>query len=401
MKFLYQARTKEGELKSGTIEASSKEVAFSLLQKLGYYVTYLEEEKPPIYAREMKIFRRISLKELFVFSHQFALMLNSRVPIVESLIALAVQIKNPELKEIVSGIAKEVEAGSNLSKALSKYPKVFSPFYIAMVRAGEASGKLPQSLSYLASHLEREYTLRGKITGAMIYPALVLIVFLAIFSLMMFSILPSFENIFAERGVELPFFTKIILSFSRILREKFQILALFLGISFILIFYYLKTKEGKKFFDKISLKIPYFGDISKQSAISRFSENLSTLISAGLTIDEALEIVEEIAGNETYKDLILKIKEGVKKGETISSITSLYPEFFPPLFNQMISVGEETGTLPNCLLEVSNFYRSEAEKSIENFLRILEPLLIIILGGLVGGLMLSVLLPLYRLIGTY
>jgi type IV pilus assembly protein PilC len=401
MKFLYQARTKEGDLKSGTIEASSKEVALSLLQKLGYYVTYLEEEKPPIYAREVKIFRRISLFDLFTFFRQFSILLNSQVPIVESLMTLSAQTKNLELKEIISDIAKEVDAGTPLSKALLKYPKVFSPFYVAIIKAGEASGKLSQSLSFLANHLEREYNLRGKVRGAMIYPSLVFIVFLIIFGVMAFSVLPSFERILTERQVEIPFFTKVILFLSRLLRERFLILALLLGTFFILIFYYSRTKEGKKNFDRIFLKIPFLGEILRQSILSRFAGNLSTLTSAGLTITEALELVEEIVGNEVYKSAISKMKEGVKRGEPISSISSLHPELFPPLFTQMVLVGEKTGTLTNCFLAISNFYYSEMERSIENFLRILEPLLIIILGGLVGGLMASVLLPLYRIIGTY
>jgi len=210
-----------------------------------------------------------------------------------------------------------------------------------MVRAGETSGKLSQSLTFLANHLEREYNLKSKIRGAMIYPALVLVVFLAIFGLMMFSILPSFENILKEREVEVPFITKVILSFSKILREKFLYFALILGASVILIFYYLKTEEGRKLFDKISLKIPFFGEISKLSILSRFAQNLSTLTSAGLTPIEALEIIEEIVGNEEYKNIVSKIKEDLKKGKTISSITALYPELFPPLFTQLILVGRK------------------------------------------------------------
>jgi len=401
MKFLYQARTKEGDVKSGVIEASSKEVALSLLQKLGYYVTYLEEEKPPIYAKELKLFKKISLRELFLFSRQFSIMLNSKVPIVESLMTLAAQIKNFEFKEIISDLAKEINAGSSLSKALLKYPKVFPPLYIAMVKAGEVSGKLSQSLNFLANYLEREYNIRGKIRGAMTYPALVLVVFSVILGLMMFSILPSFESLLKEREVEVPFITKIILAFSKILREKFWYFTLILGGSIMLIFSYLKTEEGRNLFNKISLKIPFFGEISKYSILSRVAQNLSMLTSAGLSFPEALEIVEEIVWNKEYKKAISKIKEGVKKGESISSVTNLYPELFPPLFTQLMLVGEKTGTLSNSLSAISEFYQSEAEKSIENFLKILEPLLIVILGTLVGGLMLSVLLPLYRIIGTY
>jgi type IV pilus assembly protein PilC len=400
MRFLYQARTKEGDFKSGVIEASSREVALSLLQKLGYYVTFLEEERPPIYAKELKIFRKISLADLFLFSRQLSLMLSSKVPIVESLKTLSAQTKNPELKEIISDVAGEVEAGSFLSKALSKYPKIFSSFYVAVVKAGEVSGKLSQSLTFLADHLEREYNFRGKIRGAMIYPTLVLIVFLAVLGVMVFSILPSFERFFIQREVEVPVFTKFILSFSKILRENFFILVFILGTVTTLILYYLRTEEGKRLFDKVSLKVPFFGQIIKQSILSRFAQNLSTLTSAGLSLTEALELVQEIVGNEVYRNVVLKIKEGVKRGETISSIASFYPDLFPPLFTQLVSIGEKTGTLSNSLSLISDFYRSEAEKSLENFLKFLEPLLIIILGGLVGSLMLSVLLPLYRIIGT-
>jgi type IV pilus assembly protein PilC len=401
MKFVYQARTKEGDLKSGVIEASSKEVALSLLQKLGYYVTYLEEERPPIYAREIKIFQRISLRDLFIFSRQFSILLNSQVPIVEALMTLSAQTKNLEFKEIISDIAKEVDAGTPLSKALMKYPKVFPPLYVAIVKAGEAAGKLSFSLSSLADHLEREYNIRTRLRGAMFYPILVLIVFFVILGVMVFSILPSFERILIERGVQVPTLTKIILFLSRIFREKFLALVLIFGAIFALIFYYSKTKQGKKFLDTISLKFPFFGQISKQSIISRFAENLATLTSAGLTFAEALEIVEDVVENEVYKSAVSKIKDGVKKGETISSITSLYPELFPPLFTQLVLVGEKTGTLSNSFLAISSFYQSETERAVENFLRILEPLLIIILGGLVGTLMASVFLPLYRIIGTY
>lgn len=401
MKFLYQARTKEGDIKSGIIEASSKEVALDLLQKMGIFVTYLEEEKPPLFAREVKFFQRISFKDLVLFSRQFSMMLSSKIPIVETLSTLASQTTNLELKEVIFDISEEVEAGSSLSKALLRYQKVFSPFYIAMVKAGETSGKLSECLKYLADHLEREYTLRSKVGGALIYPALVLIVFFFIAGFMMFSILPSFEKILLESGAQVPLITKIVLSFSQFLRKYFLFLLLVLIFPIFLFYYYSKTEEGKKAIDKISLKIPILGQISKSTLISQFSENLSTLTSAGIMITEALEIIEGIIRNKVYQEAIFQIKEGVKKGNPISSISVLYPEIFPPLFNQMVLVGERTGNLDQCLMTIANFYRQEAERGIENLMRLLEPLLIIFLGGAVGGLMVTVLMPLYRIIGTY
>jgi type IV pilus assembly protein PilC len=402
MKFFYQARTKEGDIKSGIIEASSRETALSLLQKLGYYVTYLrEQEQKPIYSKEITLFQRVSLKDLYVFSYQLSILLNSKVPIVESLLTLAFQTKNRILKEIIVDISKEVEAGTSLSKALLKYPEVFSQFYIAMVKAGESAGKLPLIFNSLANHLEREYNLKGKITTMMIYPSLILFVFLAVSGLLIFTILPSFEQIFIENNAQIPFITKTLLSFGKFTRENFLLLLSVLGTITFFIYSFSRTKEGKKIFDKIFLKLPILGQILKQINLSMFSQNLSTLISAGLTITEALEIVGEIVGNDVYKEAISEIKEGVKKGEKISSISSLYPYLFTPLFNQIVLIGEKTGTLSNSLSLVSDFYQKEVERAIENFLKILEPLLIIIMGGLVGGLMLSLFLPLYNLLGTY
>jgi type IV pilus assembly protein PilC len=401
MKFLYQARTKEGDIKSGTIEASSREVALDLLQKMGIFVTYLEEERPPLFAKEVKIFKRISFRDLVLFSRQISMMLNSRIPIVEALSTLAVQTENYELKEIIFEISKEVEAGSSLSKALLAYPKIFSPFYVAIVKAGETAGKLPECLKYLADHLEREYDLRSKIRGALTYPLLVLTLFLFIGGIMMFSILPSFEKILIQSSAEIPLITKVVLSLSQFLRKYFLPLILFFILFFLLVSYYLKTKKGKETWDRISLKIPILGQILKYSLVSQFSENFSTLISSGVMVTEALEIMEEIVGNRVYQEAISQIKEGVKKGNSVSSISVLYQEIFPPLFNQMVLVGEKTGNLDRCLMTIANFYRKEAETRIENFVRMLEPLLIIILGGAVGGLMMTVLLPLYKIIGTY
>jgi len=401
MKFIYQARTKEGELKSGIIEASSKEVAFFLLQKLGYYVTYLEEEKIPLYAREVKIFRRISSQDIFLFFRQFALLLNSQVPIVESLMTLSAQIQNPNFKEIIIDVAKEVDAGSPLSKALSKHSQVFTPFHIAMIKTGEASGKLSETLTYLANHLEREYNFKGKLKGAMIYPSMVFILFLAIAGVLAFLILPSFESILVEREVEIPLLTKAILVFSKFVRKNFLVIILVLAPVFAFLFAFYRSEKGKKLFDAIFLKIPFFGQILKQSILSRISESLASLTSGGLTITASLELIEETVDNEVYREAVSRIKKGVKKGESISSTLSLYPELFTPLFNQMVSVGEKTGTLTNCLFIISNFYQTETERSLENFLRILEPLIIIILGVLVGGLMASVLIPLYKVLLTY
>ncbi len=397
MRLNYQARTKKGEIQTGTIEATSREAAITLLQKYGLYVTFLEEVKtPPIYARRIKIFERISRKDVVLFSRQLSIMFASEVPLVEALEVLASQIENPDFKEKILKLSEEVEGGTSLSGALSHFPEIFSPFYIAMVKAGEVSGKLSESLSYLADHLEREYHLHSKMKGAMIYPSLIVFVVLLVLTLMIFFVIPKLTEVLKETGQELPAITKAVMGFTDFLRSQGWILILGFIALIIFIFRYYKTKEGKKFFDKTFLKLPLVGSFLKMVYLSRFAENLSTLISGGLSITRSLEITAEIVGNTVYKEIIFQTRDEVRKGEPISSVLARFPEAFPPVFTQMTLVGEKTGTLDKTLMNIVDFYRKEVDRSIDNLLSILEPALIIFLGLIVGGLMASILLPLYR-----
>lgn len=401
MKFNYQARIPTGEVQSGTVEASSREAAISLLQRHGLYITILEEAREvPLYAKRIKIFERVPAKDIVMFSRQLAIMFRTKVPLVEGLETLAVQIKNPDFKEKIFKLAEEVEAGTSLSKALSRYPKIFSPFFVAMVRAGETSGKLSESLTYLAEHLEREYHLESRLKGAMIYPALVLFMAILVLAMMMFYIIPQLTEVLVASGGELPTITKLVISLSAFLKKWGLFLILILFVVAIFLIRYSRTQEGKKFFDQISLRLPITSGLVKTLCLSRFAENLSTLISGGLPITRALEISGDIVGNTIYKEIILQTRDEVRKGESISSTLGRFPEIFPPVFTQMTSVGEKTGTLDKTLLEIVSFYQKEVDRTIDNLLSILEPALIIFLGLVVGGLMASVLLPLYRIAGV-
>jgi len=400
MKFNYQARTKKGEAQSGAVEASSREAAISLLQKYGLYVTILEEAKAaPIYAKRVKIFERISAKDLVLFSRQLSILFKSKVSLVESLQTLAVQTKSLDFKEKIFKLAEEIEGGSSLSGALSHFPKVFSSFYIAMVRAGEASGKLSESLEYLAEHLEREYHLTSRIKGAMIYPAVVLLVAIAVLALMIIFVIPQLTKVLAEVGGELPAVTKMVISLSDLFRKSGWLIILgliFLGIG---LHRYYKSKKGKKVFDRAFLRLPLVSPILEMIHLSRFAENLSTLISGGLPIAQALEITGDIVGNTVYKEIIFAARDEVRKGEPISSVLSRYPEFFPPVFTQMTLVGERTGSLDKTLMDLVSFYQKEVDRGVENLLSVLEPLLIVFLGGIVAGLMVAILMPLYKMTG--
>jgi type IV pilus assembly protein PilC len=400
MKFNYQIRTKEGQLQEGIVEAFSKEAALALLQREGFYVTKLEEAKPaPIYAREIKIFKGVKKSELIAFTTQLSIMFKSGIPPTEALRTLAYQSKNPNFKEKILKISEEIRGGSTLSKALAFYPEIFSSFYINLIRAGEVSGRVAESLSYLADHLEREYEFICRIRGAMIYPLLVLFVFFIVGAIAVFFVLPKLIAILKEIGGELPLLTRAVIAISDILRKGgWMIIFVFLALG-VFIFRSLKTKKGKEIFDKLSLKIPIIAPLLKKIYLSRIGANLSTLISGGIPIVQALEVTSETIGNQTYKSIILKTRDEVKKGVAISSVLKGYPENISPLFIQMILIGEKTGNLSQTLMSVVELYQKEVDREIKNLLTLLEPVLIIFMGITVAFLVISILMPLYQLRG--
>jgi len=397
MKFNYQARTKKGEIQAGIVEASSKETAILLLQKYGLYITYLEEVKVPFYAREVRPFEKISLKDIVLFSRQLAIMFSSKVSLVEALGTIASQTKNLEFRERILDLSREVEGGSAFSKALSRHPQIFSPFYISMVKSGETSGKLSESLSYMADHLEREYYLISRLRGAMIYPSMVVMVVLAVTLLMIFFVIPQMTKVLQETEQPLPVVTQLVIGLSSFLKKWGLLFIGFLVGIVIFVLRYIKTLGGKENFDKISLRLPLIGNLLKMIYLSRFAENLSTLIAGGLPIAQALATTGEIVGNTVYKEIIFRTRDEVRRGESVFSVLRRYPEAFPPIFCQMTLVGEKTGTLEKTLLNVVDFYRKEVDRTIDNLLSILEPVLIIFLGLIVAGMMVSVLLPLYKM----
>ena len=401
MKFNYQARTKTGEIQSGVVDASSKEAAINLLKSYQLFVTAVEEIAAPFYAKKIKLFERISKKEVVTFSRQLAIMFKSEIPLVEILQTLVKQTENQALKEKIAGMVEKIEGGTSLSKTFSLYPQIFSSFYVNMVKSGEASGKLSDVFSYLADHLEREYNFNGKIKGALIYPLFLSGVFVLVIAAMVFFVMPQLTQILTETSGELPLMTKILVGGSDFLRKWMLLLIIIICVLAGAIFYYFRTKEGKNFLDKNLLKLPLIGNFLKKTYLSRLSLNLSTLISGGLPIVQAIEITGEVVGSEVYKKIILETAEGVKKGEAISTLLQGYPKEITPLFIQMIVVGEKTGRLDSALLNIVDFYQKEVDRSLDNFMRLLEPILIILFGVAVGILMAAVMMPLYDIISSY
>jgi type IV pilus assembly protein PilC len=400
MNFNYQARTAKGDIHTGQIEASSKEAAAGLLRGRGLYVTFLEAAALPIYARRITLFEKIGRQDLALFSRQLAIMFKSKVPLIESLEVLASQTKNIGFKEKVLKMAEKIEGGVSFSQALSLYPKIFTPFYIAMVKSGEVSGKLSEVLNYLADHQEREYHLTSKAKGAMIYPSLIVGLIVLVIALLVVFVIPNLVGILEQGGKELPLATKIVIGVSNFAREWGLLVLVLAGIGAFLLMRYRATAEGRTLFDKLALKLPIFGPFLKMIYISRFAENLSTLIAGGLPIVQSLEVVGDIIGNVSYKNAILTARDEVRRGEMISSTLSQFPELFTPVFVQMVLVGEKTGTIDTTLVNIVGFYQKEVDRAIDGILGVLEPVLIAFLGLVVGGIMMAVLLPIYQSMGV-
>lgn len=402
MKFNYQSRTKSGEIQTGIVEASTRDAAFNVLKAHGLYVTVLEESTTPFYASKLKLFERVSVKDIVVFSRQLAIMFKSKIPLTEIFRTLAMQTKNTAFKEKILKLSEEVEGGTSLSNALALFPNLFSSFYVSMVKSGEASGKLTDIFMYLADHLENDYQFKSKVRGAMIYPAFVLIVFLGVLYLIVSFVIPSLGEFLAETDQELPWITKVVVSGSNFLRTKGWMMILGAIGAIAGIYYFIrKTEQGKKIYTETIMKIPFLNSFLKKLYLTRFAMNLTTLISGGIPIVQALDITGEVVGNETYKKIILKTRDEVRKGEKMSAVLRDYPNYISPIFYQMVMVGEKTGTLDSTLINVVDFYQKEIDREVEAFVKLLEPIIIIFFGFVVMGLVAAVLLPLYSSLGAF
>ena len=400
MKFKYQARTREGEVKTGQIEAVSKEAAIDILQKYNVYITLVEQEEQKFFLmREVKIGQHISLKDIMAFSRQLSAMLGSKVPPAEAIYALGQKTTNRSFQEVIYKLASDIREGLSLSKAFARYPHVFSPFYIGMIKSGELTGNVPEVLKKITSHLEKDYYFRSKVIGAMIYPAMVMLVFFGVFIFLFLVVIPNITKVLLEAGNKIPPVTQLVMNISNFFIIYWWFF-LFLLIGLVFFFYfYPKTKEGRQQLDRLLLKLPIFGNFQKNLYMARFAENLSTLISAGTPIAQSLESSADLIGNTVYKNIIMETRSKVMKGETISVSLEKFPGEISPLFVQMVIVGEKTGNLGDSLIQVFKFYQEEIDNFISTISSIIEPLLIIFLAVMVGILFAALIIPIYS-IGT-
>jgi type IV pilus assembly protein PilC len=397
--YAYKVRDREGRMAAGSMEAESEEAVVSRLRQLGYAPISIEAEKSAGLKTELRLpgTGRVKLKDLAVFSRQFATMINSGLPLLRALTILGEQTGNRRLGEVVTLVRAEVEKGTSLSAAMAKHPKVFNRLYVSMVRAGEIGGFLDQVLVKVAETFEKEVTLRGKIRSAMTYPVVVFAMVIAIVAAMLIFIVPTFESLYESLGGTLPLPTRMLMNASNILRRFFLLVVLGgIGLAFLLR-RWKASQKGRYQWDTFKLKVKVFGPLFHKSALSRFSRTLATLIRSGVPILQALEIVGETVNNQVISRAVRDVQDSVREGESLATPLSKHAAF-PAMVVQMMAVGEETGALDTMLGKVADFYDQEVEAAVASLTSMIEPILIAVMGAAVGGMVIALYLPLFNII---
>ena len=396
-KFVYSARPAAGgDIKTGELEVKSKDEVQAFLHKQKMIPVSVREKET---ALSFTFGTGIRTRDIVIFTRQFATMINSGLPLVQSLDILAEQTENQHLRKVIQDVLYDVESGHTLADAMGKHPKVFTELYVNMVAAGEAGGILDTILLRLATFLEKNDALVRKIKGAMIYPAVIFTVAgMAVIILLIF-VIPTFQNMFDQAGVDLPLPTLIVIGASDFLQNFWWAVA---GGVVILIFgvrQIYRTDAGRLAIDRVLLGLPIFGDLQRKAAVARFTRTLGTLVSSGVSILEGLEITAKTAGNRVIHDAVMNSRASIAGGETIAGPLK-ESGVFPPMVVQMINVGEQTGGLDEMLTKIADFYDEEVDAAVEALLSAMEPIMIVVLGVVVGGMIVAMYLPIFDMINT-
>jgi type IV pilus assembly protein PilC len=404
--YTYKAKTADGRVVQETIEAESHRLVLNKLREQKLTIIEITERKSgqvdwkqDIFA-SLRQFQKVNEQALTVFSRQFATMINAGLAMVRCLDILSEQTEDRKLQATLLSVRKDVEGGQSLSNSMAKYPTVFSNLYVSMVRAGELGGVLDEVLDRLAGFMERDFNLKKKVKSALTYPVVILIMAILIVTFLVLFILPTFVKLFKGMDVKLPLPTRILMDITNGVRIWYIDIAVLviLVVLFAIFAKWVQTPKGKLYFDQFKLQIPVFGMLNKKVSISRFCRTLGTLLSSGVPIMQALEIVGKVSGNEVVAETIIKVRESIREGESIAGPLQ-DSGLFPPMVTQMVAVGEETGNLDAMLSKIADFYDTEVEYMLSSLTSMLEPLLILGMGGIVGFIVISVFMPLYGLIG--
>ena len=393
--FSYTVKNKEGKSVKGTVDAESKEKLVEYFQKEGYIIFSLAETK-----KKTKVSRSgsVNADDLVIFSRQFTTLIESSIPVVECLEILKSQVENNFFKDTLGIVLKDVREGSSLSSAFAKHPRVFPEIYISMVEAGEASGSLSAILDRVSVYFEKSSALKKKIVSSMYYPVVIVLMAIAITGFLMLKVIPTFKTIFDSLNAKLPPPTQMLMSMSAFLSNPINlvIIIIILGVSLFVFFKYIKTDKGKRQYHGVLLKLPVVGDLIKKIAIARFSRTFSTLIKSGVSIVKCLEIVGKTSGNKIIEDAVFKSKKFIQEGQPIS-VPLEESKIFPPMVVKMISIGERSGKLEEMLSKIAQFYEEQTDAMVSGLASLIEPIIIVFLGVIVGGIVISLFLPIIQI----
>ncbi len=401
----YKARDRGGKLITATMEAASQRDVASLLREKGYFISEIKAPKTGLNAdiklpKWLDIGSKPNLRDVTIFSRQFATVINAGLPIVQSLAILERQTDKQGFKDALKKVREDVETGLPLSEALAKFPGIFNRLYIYLVRAGEVSGNLDGILERIASYQEKQAELRGKLRSALTYPTVVLVIALAVTYFLLTGIVPQFASILTQLGGELPLITSILIAISDFLRYQWWLLAIIIVAAVVGISLYYRTNQGKHVIDRLLLRIPVVGKLVQKTAIASFSNTFGLLLKSGVNIIESIEITKGTAGNIIVEDILDDAKQAVQRGEQLSVTLTQNPHVFPPLVSSMIAIGEETGAVDSMLDKIASFYEREVNEAVESLTAALEPMLIVFLGTVVGFIVAGMFLPMFSIIGT-
>jgi type IV pilus assembly protein PilC len=397
--FNYSVRDKAGKLVTGTLDADSQAAVAQRLKSMGYAPVSINAANSGM-KKEISIpgfgKKRVKLKDLAVFSRQFATMVNSGLSLLRALNILTEQTENKELARILGEVRNEIEVGASLSSAMSKHPDVFPSLMVNMCKAGEVGGFLDSVMLQIAQNYEAEVKLRGKIKAAMTYPVVVFCIAILAVTGMLLFIVPTFAKMFGTLGGKLPAPTQILVDLSHLLKFGFPFLFVGLIVGLIVWKRVKHTERVRNVVDPLKLKIPVFGQLFQKVALSRFARNLGTMMHSGVPILQSLEIVADTTGNVVLAHAIYDVRDSVRQGEAIAAPLTNHP-VFPPMVVQMMAVGEDTGALDNMLHKISEFYDQEVEATTEALTALIEPLMIAVLGGIIGSMIIALYMPIFKI----
>ncbi len=392
--YQYSAKDKSGKTVSGSLDAPSESEAADILHKKELVIVSLGEVRKKAVKQKEK--GGVKQDDLVIFSRQLATMIDAGIPLVQSLSILGEQIESKALKSVVVSVRQDIEAGISFCDALDRHPKVFSELFINMSKAGEASGMLDEVLDRLATYLEKTAALNRKIKSSLVYPAVVISMAIIITSVLLLKVVPTFKGIFEMLGGKLPLPTQILITASDILRQYFIFVVIALILLGILLKKYIDTKKGRYNFDKLKLRVPVLGQLFRKVALAKFSRTFSTLVKSGVAILNALDIVAKTSGNRIVEEAIANCRIAVRNGEPIAKPLSK-SRVFPPMVCRMIGVGEQTGQLEKMLSKIADFYDEQVDAAVSALTSIIEPLVIALLGIIIGGIVIALFMPIFKI----